>query len=472
LNQGDWTPGPIGSGGAVLTSGGVPVNGSITFHLIDAYSSGTDNNFKGGMKVDDNPNRWLWVSNPVNNKQDINNGLVHFAKAPNGDQWVMVAADRLSNNGDAYIDFEFLQNGLSLTGGPTSGGFLGQGPDSGRTVGDILLTLALTQGGTTAGFFMERWEKVGNTFDYVDRTSSLSGNAFAAVNNSVIPVSFTAFGDSTYAKNKFAEGALNLTAVLGSINPCLSFGIRTLLIKTKESQSPTATIVDFIAPKTLIVDIGLALDVTNTNVSCFGGNNASITATPTGGTGPYTICLDGSVNCQTSNGSAVTFTNLSAGPHTVTLKDANNCTTSPSIVTVSQPDAVTLSLSKTNVTCNGGNNGTVTATFGGGTTPYKIHIDNNADILNTTSPKTFTGLSQGKHIVVVTDSNGCTKTDSINVGQPSAVTLSLSKTDVTCNGGNDGSVTATFGGGTSPYKIHIDDAADILNATSPKPLVV
>src|SRR5262249_57288922 len=73
-----------------------------------------------------------------------------------------------------------------------------------------------------------------------------------------------------------------------------------------------------------------------------------------------------------------------------------------------------------------------------------------------TSPKAFSSLSAGSHTVTVKDANSCTKSDSITVNQPTAVTLSLTKTDVSCNGGSDGSVTATFGGGPAPYMIKID----------------
>ena len=48
----------------------------------------TDNNFGSGIsgqkKADDNPNFWTWVSNPVNNKQDINNALVHITSSADG----------------------------------------------------------------------------------------------------------------------------------------------------------------------------------------------------------------------------------------------------------------------------------------------------------------------------------------------------------------------------------------------------
>src|SRR5262249_3272671 len=120
--------------------------------------------------------------------------------------------------------------------------------------------------------------------------------------------------------------------------------------------------------------------------------------------------------------------------------------------------AEVLTLSETDVQCNGGSDGTVTATFGGGTSPYTISIDGGA-AASATSPKTFTGLGQGSHSVTVTDAHNCTLTKSITVNQPPAVTLTLSETDVQCNGGSDGTVTATFGGGTSPYTISIDGGA-------------
>jgi hypothetical protein len=50
----------------------------------------------------------------------------------------MVAADRRSDNGDAYMDFEFLQNTLTINPGGT---FTSAGPDGGRTVNDFVLTL-------------------------------------------------------------------------------------------------------------------------------------------------------------------------------------------------------------------------------------------------------------------------------------------------------------------------------------------
>src|SRR4051812_16839972 len=150
-----------------------------------------------------------------------------------------------------------------------------------------------------------------------------------------------------------------------------------------------------------------------------------------------------------------TFNSLSQGSHTVIVKDNNGCTETKS-VTINEPNAVTLSLGKTDVSCNGDNDGSITATFGGSTSPYQVKIDD-GNFNAATSPHTFNSLSQGSHTVIVKDNNGCTETKSVTINEPAAVTLSLDKTDVSRNGDNDGSITATFGGGTSPYQIKIDD---------------
>src|SRR5947209_11431894 len=255
-NQGDWYAGAGGSGGNVLNNDatGTPVNSATTFHLVDAYSSATDDNFAGGDKVHDNPNTWNWTLNPVNDKQDMNNALIHVAKDPiTGHTWIMVAGDRLDNKGDAYIDFEFLQNTLTTTPLVAGiGGFSSAGPNCGRTLNDFLLTIKLTNGGTVPDFFVSRWEAAsGNascnpatSYDYVDVTTPVltatPPAVFAAVNASAVtlpPGNLTAFGTNSYsAVNTFAEAAVDLTALLGSFDPCLTVGIKSIFVKTRSEE--------------------------------------------------------------------------------------------------------------------------------------------------------------------------------------------------------------------------------------------
>jgi hypothetical protein len=64
--------------------------------------------------------------------------------------------------------------------------------------------------------------------------------------------------------------------------------------------------------------------------------------------------------------------------------------------------------------CSGPNNGFITATFGGGTAPYQVKIDNGA-YTTQTSPYPFTGLTPGSHTITVKDANGCTTSNSVTV---------------------------------------------------------
>src|SRR4051812_23907231 len=310
VNQGDWYAGTGGTGGNVLNPTGTPVDSTTTFHLVDPFNSATDDNFAGGDKVHDNPNSWNWTLNPVNDKLDMNNGLIHVVKDPiTQHTWVVVAGDRLSNNGDAYIDFEFLQNTLTTT--PlvaNSGGFSSAGPNCGRTVNDFLVTVKLTGGGTVPDFFVSRWELAsgntscnpGTSYDYVDVTTPVitatPPAVFAAVNASAVtlpPGNLTAFGSNNYLTNTFAEAAVDLTALLGSFDPCLTVGIKTIFIKTKTSQSPTANIVDFIVPQQLVpaLVIGPTVDAGPDQAKCknpSGTTSFSLTGTAQPGTYPIT----------------------------------------------------------------------------------------------------------------------------------------------------------------------------------------
>ncbi len=358
---GDWVSNSVSSGGGfVLYTNGTPVDTMTTSHFIDLQNSSTDDNFAGGNKVDDDPNIWTWVRNPVLAKDDINHALVHITKDANGHTWVVIAGDRRSNNGDSYIDFEFLQNSLTVTtnSGNTGGGFISGGPNCGRTTNDFLLTLTFTKGGSQAGLCFSRWQAVSGSgtppcgFDYVDATPSLPTNAvFAAVNTNIISVPYGAFGSTTYDVNQFAEAAVDLTAFLGTFNPCLTVGVKGVFIKTKTSQSPSATIVDFIAPleiKPPLV-IGPSADAGPDQAKCSEGATTTFTlnGSVTPGVNPITstnwTCIAGCTGVTISSPNSLTTTvTLTGAPTNATLRltvtdsgtCANNFTTNDVVLTV------------------------------------------------------------------------------------------------------------------------------------------
>ena len=179
----------------------------------------------------------------------------------------------------------------------------------------------------------------------------------------------------------------------------------------------------------------------STNVSCNGGNNGTATVAPTGGTPSYTY------SWSPSGGTAATATGLAAGTYTVTVTDANNCQTTRTF-TITQPAAALGGIiTKTDVSCNGGNNGTATVNASGGTTPYSYSWAPSGG-----TNATAIGLAAGTYTVTITDFNGCQITRTTTVNQPAAALGgTISKTDVSCNGGSNGTATVNATGGTTPY---------------------
>jgi len=187
-------------------------------------------------------------------------------------------------------------------------------------------------------------------------------------------------------------------------------------------------------PPTLI-----ASPVAQTNIACNGDSTGSATVSATGGTGAYTY------SWAPSGGTASTATGLSAGTYTVTVTDANSCTATQSF-TITQPTAMSIVPSHTDVSCNGGGNGTATASVTGGTGAYTYSWAPSGG-----TNATATGLSAGTYTVTVTDANGCTKTQNFTINEPTAINITPSQINVSCNGGSNGSATVNVSGGTGVY---------------------
>jgi len=249
----DWLTGPGGPGTGVLNSDGTPKNPMTTLHVRDLIGNADLDVFDGSNKVFANPNTYKWKAGSAPQKDDIQNGLVYFTDDGTGNHWMRLAGDRRSINGESYIDYEFLQATLTKN---ANGTFTSQGPDGGRTVGDILLTIHLTQGGAQAEFFAQRWQAVGAGFDYVP-IAFPAGEAFVGANvDSTITSTYDVFGSHTYGENQFGEAAVNLDALLPNFSRC--FGIATVFVRTKSSTSNDAVLKDFIEP----VQVNMCLDDT------------------------------------------------------------------------------------------------------------------------------------------------------------------------------------------------------------------
>ncbi|MBE0423912.1 MAG: hypothetical protein IBX66_08225, partial [Lutibacter sp.] len=258
---GDWFYNPLfpGSGGSLFNLDGTVKDPTMTFFLQDAWGGTDPTIFTASNKINDNPATYTWGSGNVPNKNEMQNVGVHFAYSdPSisggvaGDLWCIFAADRQVTNGDAYIDFEFLQKSLTMT----AGGFATEGTANGRTVGDLLVTVIFTNGGTDATAEIRKWQPVNGGYEYVlQPNSNYVGSIYVTVNNNPETVPFDVYGTTpgVYDPNQWAEGAINLTELLNfGENPCAH--ISTVFVRTKTSQSTTAELKDF--PGIIHLDLG------------------------------------------------------------------------------------------------------------------------------------------------------------------------------------------------------------------------
>ncbi len=182
----------------------------------------------------------------------------------------------------------------------------------------------------------------------------------------------------------------------------------------------------------------LVAGFSQTNIACNGGSNGTASVTASGGTGSYTYLWS-------MGGTDASVSGLVAGAYTCTITDANSCTITKNI-TITQPSVLLSTGSQTNVSCNGGSNGTASITVSGGTPAYTYSWSPSGG-----TAATATGLLAGAYTCTVTDANGCTLIRNFNITQPSQLTSTGSQTNVSCYGGSNGTATVTVSGGSGGY---------------------
>ncbi|MBI5218086.1 MAG: PKD domain-containing protein [Bacteroidia bacterium] len=176
------------------------------------------------------------------------------------------------------------------------------------------------------------------------------------------------------------------------------------------------------------------------NVSCYGLNDGYAVAIPSGGTSPYTYQWSNSSTNDTAYYLDVNMLGI-----IVTVTDSLGCETIE-LIPLSPPTQLQLTLTSTDVSCNGGNNGAAIVTPSGATPGYTFNWS------LPSSNDTIIDLTAGTYSVTVTDANSCQKIDSVAITEPSAIANTLQHSDVLCYGGNSGAVFSYWtSGGVVPY---------------------
>lgn len=187
----------------------------------------------------------------------------------------------------------------------------------------------------------------------------------------------------------------------------------------------------------------LAADFRVTSVSCYGDSDGSITLEVLGGTGLYSF--------DWNTGETQSFIDgLTARNYFVEVSDENDCAVNLEII-VPQPDPIDINLEVTDVECFGQATGAISSRVEGGTASYDYAWSNGEQSPN------LENINSGSYTLQITDTNGCTEEETIDVEQPDApLTADLYAEDVTCYGGRDGLVLVEPKGGTPPYQYSIN----------------
>ena len=235
----------------------------------------------------------------------------------------------------------------------------------------------------------------------------------------------------------------------------LSAGNYTLDI-TDDNGCTSSEVVTILEPSQLLTQTNVL-----NNSNCSGSQtlaSGEVEVLPSGATPGYTYLW--------SNGATTPTINfLLPGFYSVIVTDANGCVAdadTAEILAGENPDLLT---TIDNVTCFGDDDGIITPSAVGGAPPYLFSNDGGNTYY--TSGNIFSNLDGGFYFVTVVDSLGCLDTDSIYVEEPDLLEVTnINVSNISCNGANDGELTAIHVGGRAPYTYLWDDANSQTSATA------
>ena len=163
----------------------------------------------------------------------------------------------------------------------------------------------------------------------------------------------------------------------------------------------------------------LTLALQKTDATCK-GNDGKITATPAGGTPPYTYLW--------SNGATTaSIENLLPMPYTVEIKDKAGCMVQGSTA-VLQPNSLTVTGTITPLRCHNAANAAIALAVQGGTAPYQYLWNTGATTAN------INNLPTGEYKVKITDAQGCAYFKTFTIENPPKFEIDLGENRTLCNG--------------------------------------
>lgn len=170
------------------------------------------------------------------------------------------------------------------------------------------------------------------------------------------------------------------------------------------------------------------------------------------GTAPYTFSW--------SNGTSAEDLVDFGGIYDVTVVDADGCIRKDTFE-LTEPTAINVTYSTTNVDCFGAGNGSIDLSVSGGTPGYTYQwstLATNEDLSN---------LSGGFYQCIIEDTKGCSKMVGVSVSEPQQLTaVILSTINASCADSCNGELAGFAAGGVAPYSYLWNDAMTQTNDTA------
>ncbi len=157
------------------------------------------------------------------------------------------------------------------------------------------------------------------------------------------------------------------------------------------------------------------------------------------------------------------YTASAVGTYSLVVTDKNGCVSLPVSVLVSEEPAPTLSLTGNNWFCTGRTT-TLSGTVSGGTNPYTLQWQRNADLLATTTSLTVGTV--GSYTLTAKDSRGCTVSSGISVSESTNPAPVIGGSASFC-AGQASLLTATSNAGTGPFAINWQRDLNAVGTASP-----
>lgn len=225
----------------------------------------------------------------------------------------------------------------------------------------------------------------------------------------------------------------NVPSITGTWSPAINNTTTTLYTFTPDAGQCAQT-----ATMTVVVDPASAPTATSNSPICSGGTiNLSTTAT-----GTYSWTGPNGFTSTAQNPTIPNATTAHAGTYTLSIP-SGTCASSPATVTVVVNTSPAVTVTHSDVLCNGSATGSATATVAlPGTYTYSWSPSGGTASI-------ATNLTAGVYTVTVANGS-CTSTESVTIAQPTAINLSTTATESNC-GVPTGTASVTATGGMAPY---------------------